>query len=143
MRMIKTLFFPFLLSIRTFWCGQDIAVTRADSNTSRGPLRSVTVTVKGTGAANNCTREELLAFSMISNAWKNGKLNFAHERIDVIMRKISPVFDINATDQSEITVKGFVSTLVSSAALTEILKTSELTGRVPLKVNGRSVTVMP
>ncbi|SDE58797.1 FecR family protein [Mucilaginibacter pineti] len=76
-------------------------------------------------------------------AWKNGNFNFAHERIDVIMRKLSRWFDIDVSYQGEVTREGFVGTLPRSTDLAQILKTLELTGLVHFKVNGRSVTVMP
>jgi transmembrane sensor len=76
-------------------------------------------------------------------AWKNGNFNFAHERIEVIMRKLSRWFDIDVTYQGKVTPEGFVGTLPRSTGLAEVLKTLELTGLVHFKVNGRSVIVMP
>jgi transmembrane sensor len=76
-------------------------------------------------------------------AWKNGNFNFAHERIEVIMRKLSRWFDIDVTYQGKITREGFVGTIPQTTELAEILRTLELTGLVHFKINGRSVTVMP
>lgn len=75
-------------------------------------------------------------------AWKNGQFNFAHEHIDVIMRKLSRWFDIDVVYQGKITQEGFVGTLPRSKNLQEILQTLELTGSVHFKVDGRRVIVM-
>jgi transmembrane sensor len=76
-------------------------------------------------------------------AWKNGYFNFGHEKIEVIMRKLSRWFNIDVTYQGKITREGFVGAIPQTTELAEILKTLELTGLVHFKVNGRSVIVMP
>ncbi|MET4084034.1 transmembrane sensor [Pedobacter sp. UYP30] len=76
-------------------------------------------------------------------AWKNGDLNFAHEKIQSIMKKISRWYDIDIKYQGKITDEGFVGNVKRSKNLSEVLDVLESTGLVHFKIEGRSVIVMP
>ncbi|UEG51907.1 FecR domain-containing protein [Mucilaginibacter daejeonensis] len=75
--------------------------------------------------------------------WKNGKFNFAHEKIPEIMRKIARWYDVQIIYRGKPTSEGFVGTVPRSRNLTEVLSTLESTGLVHFKVEERSVIVMP
>lgn len=75
--------------------------------------------------------------------WKNGNFNFSHEKLDVIMRKISRWYDVDVDYQGKTTKAIFVGTLPRSSNIGEVLRYLELTGLVHFKVTERRVTAMP
>lgn len=75
--------------------------------------------------------------------WKNGNFNFSHEKLEVIMRKISRWYDVSIDYQGKTTNATFVGTLPRSSNISDVLKYLELTGLVHFKVAERRVTAMP
>ncbi|TBO44439.1 FecR family protein [Pedobacter kyonggii] len=75
--------------------------------------------------------------------WKNGNFNFAHEKIESIMRKIARWYDISVEYQGKIADVSFVGTIPRSQSIHTVLNYLELTGVVHFKIQGRRITVMP
>lgn len=75
--------------------------------------------------------------------WKNGNFNFAHEKIESIMRKIARWYDISVEYQGKIADVSFVGTIPRSQSIHTVLGYLELTGVVHFKIQGRRITVMP
>lgn len=75
--------------------------------------------------------------------WKNGNFNFSHEKLDVIMRKISRWYDVEVDYEGKTTNATFVGTLPRSSDISEVLKYLQLTKLVHFKVIGRRITAMP
>jgi transmembrane sensor len=76
-------------------------------------------------------------------AWKEGNFNFGHEKIQVIMRKLSRWYNLDIKYEGKITSEGFVGNVPRSKNLSEVLDVLTSTGLVHFKVEERSVTVMP
>ena len=75
--------------------------------------------------------------------WKNGNFNFAHEKLESIMRKIARWYDVDVDYEAKTTSATFVGTIPRSQNITEVLKYLELTGLVHFKTTERRITVMP
>jgi ferric-dicitrate binding protein FerR (iron transport regulator) len=75
--------------------------------------------------------------------WKNGNFNFSHEKLEVIMRKISRWYNVDIDYEGKTSTATFVGTLPRSSDIGEVLKYLELTGLVHFKVTERRVTAMP
>jgi len=74
--------------------------------------------------------------------WKNGNFTFDHEKIGVVMKKISRWYDVDIQYQGNITEEEFVGIIPRSKELTDVLHKLELTGLVRFKIRERSVIVM-
>ncbi|WPU93144.1 FecR family protein [Mucilaginibacter sabulilitoris] len=75
--------------------------------------------------------------------WKNGNFNFAHEKLQSIMRKIARWYDVDVDYEGKTTSATFVGTIPRSQNITEVLKYLELTGLVHFKITERRITAMP
>lgn len=75
--------------------------------------------------------------------WKNGNFNFAHEKLEGIMRKIARWYDVDIDYEAKTTSATFVGTIPRSQNITEVLKYLELTGLVHFKIKERRITAMP
>lgn len=75
--------------------------------------------------------------------WKNGNFNFAHEKLEGIMRKIARWYDVDIDYEAHTTSATFVGTIPRSQNITEVLKYLELTGLAHFKITERRITVMP
>lgn len=75
--------------------------------------------------------------------WKNGNFNFAHEKLQSIMRKIARWYDVDVDYEGKTTSATFVGTVPRSQNITEVLKYLELTGLVHFKITERRITAMP
>ena len=75
--------------------------------------------------------------------WKNGNFNFAHEKLQSIMRKIARWYDVDVDYEGKTTPATFVGTVPRSQNITEVLKYLELTGLVHFKITERRITAMP
>ena len=75
--------------------------------------------------------------------WKNGNFNFAHEKLESIMRKIARWYDVDIDYEAKTTTATFVGTIPRSQNITEVLKYLELTGLVHFKITERRITAMP
>ncbi|MEO3403518.1 FecR family protein [Mucilaginibacter sp. CAU 1740] len=75
--------------------------------------------------------------------WKNGNFNFAHEKLEGIMRKIARWYDVDVAYEGKVTNATFVGTIPRSEQISEVFKYLELTGLVHFKITERRITAMP
>lgn len=76
-------------------------------------------------------------------AWKDGYLNFSHETIPTVMRKIARWYDIDVQYKGSVTKERFVGKIYRFQDISEVLEMLEHTGSVHFKQEGRLITVLP
>ncbi|MDO6429916.1 DUF4974 domain-containing protein [Flavitalea sp. BT771] len=74
-------------------------------------------------------------------AWKNGKFQFEHEDIRVVMRKIARWYDVEVDYDGNMKGKVFSGTISKYESLNEVLKMLQLTETVSFTIKGRKIIV--
>jgi len=74
-------------------------------------------------------------------AWKNGKFQFEHEDIQVVMRKIARWYDVEVDYHGSMKGKVFSGTISKYESLEEVLKMLQLTETVSFMIKDRKITV--
>ena len=74
-------------------------------------------------------------------AWKNGKFQFEHEDIQVVMRKIARWYNVEVEYDGSMKGKVFSGTISKYESLNEVLKMLQLTGTVSFTIRDRKIIV--
>jgi ferric-dicitrate binding protein FerR (iron transport regulator) len=74
-------------------------------------------------------------------AWKNGKFQFEHEDIQVVMRKIARWYDVEVDYQGSMKGKVISGTISKYESLEEVLKMLQLTETASFMIKDRKITV--